>query len=64
MIQLIFTGYIVIFLSLIPTAAIGVGMHSDKLAYFLAYGGMGFLAYISVQSRHKKAYLFLLLVLA
>ncbi|MEX1000328.1 MAG: VanZ family protein [Thermodesulfobacteriota bacterium] len=64
MIQLIFAGYIllVIFLSLIPTAAIGAGMHSDKLAHFLAYGGMGFLAYISVQSRHKKVYLFIFII--
>ncbi|TFG76807.1 MAG: hypothetical protein E4H21_05315 [Thermodesulfobacteriales bacterium] len=53
MIQLIFTGYtlLVISLSLIPTAAVGGGLHSDKLAHFLAYGGMGFLAYISVKSR-------------
>lgn len=64
MIQLIFTGYVllVIFLSLIPSAAISTGMHSDKLAHFLAYGVMGFLAYVSVESRHNKAYLFVFVI--
>jgi len=64
MIQLIFTGYIllVIFLSLIPTAALGIGTHSDKLAHFIAYGVMGVLAYLFVESKQKRAYLFIFVI--
>lgn len=64
MIQLILTGYIilVIFLSLIPSAAIGGAMPSDKLAHFLAYGVMGVLASLSVKSISKKVLLFILII--
>jgi glycopeptide antibiotics resistance protein len=62
--QLIFIAYVllVITLSLIPTAMGGSGLYSDKLAHFLAYGGMGFLAYMSVDSVKKRFYLFLLVI--
>lgn len=64
MVQLILISYIllVIFLSLIPTAALVSGMPSDKLAHFLAYGVMGGLAYLSVESKAKKAYLFIIII--
>jgi len=64
MLQLIFIVYIllVITISLIPTAIGGSGLYSDKLAHFLAYGGMGFLAYMSVDSVKKRFYLFLLII--
>lgn len=64
MIQLILIFYIllVIALSLIPTASIGDGLHSDKLAHFIAYGVMGLLAYISVDSIRKKSYMFIFII--
>ena len=64
MVQLIFIAYVllVITLSLIPTAMGGSGLYSDKLAHFLAYGGMGFLAYMSLDSVKKRFYLFLLVI--
>ena len=64
MLKLIFIAYtlLVITLSLIPTAIGGSGMYVDKLAHFIAYGGMGFLAYISVGSVNKRVYLFLLVI--
>jgi len=56
MLRMIFIAYtlLVIGLSLIPTAMAGGGMHSDKFAHFIAYGAMGFLAYISVRSINKR----------
>lgn len=64
MLKLIFIAYtlLVITLSLIPTAIGGSGMYVDKLAHFIAYGGMGFLAYISVGSVNKRVYLFLFVI--
>ena len=64
MLKLIFIAYtlLVITLSLIPTAIGGSVMYADKLAHFIAYGGMGFLAYISVGSVNKRVYLFLLVI--
>jgi hypothetical protein len=64
MLKLIFIAYalLVMTFSLIPTAIGGSVMYSDKLAHFIAYGGMGFLAYISVASVNKRVYLFLLVI--
>ena len=64
MVQLIFIAYVllVIALSLIPTAVGESELYSDKLAHLLAYGGMGFLAYMSVDSAKKRFYLFLLVI--
>jgi len=64
MLKLIFIAYtlLVMTLSLIPTAIGGSAMYADKLAHFIAYGGMGFLAYISVGSVNKRVYLFLLVI--
>jgi len=44
MLKLIFIAYtlLVMTLSLIPTAIGGSAMYADKLAHFIAYGGMGF----------------------
>lgn len=62
--QLIFIACVllVITLSLLPTAMGGSGLYSDKLAHFFAYGGMGFLTYMSVDSAEKRFYLFLLVI--
>jgi len=64
MLKLIFIAYalLVMTFSLIPTAIGGSAMYADKLAHFIAYGGMGFLAYISVASVNKRVYLFLLVI--
>lgn len=64
MVQLTLIVYIllVIGLSLIPSAALGNDLQSDKLAHFIAYGVMGLLAYISVDSIRKKSYLFIFVI--
>ena len=64
MLQLIFIAYVllVIILSLIPTAALGEGLHVDKIAHIIAYGIMGFLAYLSVSSVRKRFYFFFIVI--
>jgi len=64
MLQLIFIAYVllVIILSLIPTAALGGELHVDKIAHIIAYGIMGFLAYLSVSSVRKRFYLFFIII--
>lgn len=59
MLQLVFIAYVllVIFLSLIPLPSSGGGMYTDKIAHFVMYAGIAFLAYVSVRPMRKRLYL-------
>jgi len=63
MIQIALIGYIllVIALSLIPTPVASSGMYSDKIAHLLAYGVMGVLAFLSVRTKKRRIYLFIVI---
>ncbi len=40
----------------------GRGLHVDKIAHIIAYGIMGFLAYLSVSSVRKRFYFFFIVI--
>lgn len=64
MLKIVSGAYIivVIVLSLVPVSStIGAG-YSDKIAHFIAYGGMGVLAYFGTDSLRKRSYLFLSII--
>lgn len=65
MLQTIFIAYVlfVIVLSLVPLPSTGTAVYQDKIAHFLMYGIMGFLAYISVPSEGRRKYLLVFIVL-
>ena len=64
MLKIISGAYVVvvIFLSLVPVSSVISAGYSDKIAHFIAYGGMGVLAYFGTDSFKKRIYLFVSII--
>ena len=64
MVQILFILNIifVVYFSVNTSVANGGVSYTDEMAHLIAYGAMGFLAYLSANSINKRVYFFLLII--